>query len=153
MDEKLKPCDDLISRSGLLNELYDFIDYNDDGEQQINADLVIHMVQNAISASRLEQQEERIAELEAENEHLRQEYISPETARVLMEDNERLEREIAAAKEDMHHNDACKVCVGSQKEVDGCDCECLTCKLDCRCKDCRDENKWEWRGAREGEGK
>ena len=38
------------------------------------------------------------AELEAENEHLRQEYISPETARVLMEDNERLTAELASYK-------------------------------------------------------
>jgi hypothetical protein len=24
--------------------------------------------------------------------------------------------------------------------------------FDCRCKECRNESKWEWRGAREGEG-
>ena len=49
MSEKLMPRDDLISRSGLLDELYDFITYNDNGEQEINADLAIHAVQNAKS--------------------------------------------------------------------------------------------------------
>ena len=65
-----------------------------------------------------------------------------------------LERALAAVKEDLHHNDACSVCIGADQEVcKDCDCECQTCVLDCRCKDCRDESKWEWRGAREGEGK
>jgi hypothetical protein len=60
-----------------------------------------------------------------------------------------LERELAAAKADMHHNDACSVCIGAEQEVcKDCDRECQTCVLDCRCKDCRDESKWEWRGAK-----
>ncbi len=76
------------------------------------------------ASDRLEQQEKRIAELE---------------------------REFAAAKADLHCFDACQICVGNQANIDGCECECVTCELDCRCKDCLNENKWEWRGAQEGE--
>ena len=104
-------------------------------------------VQMNDAADCLEQQEQRIAGMERELEW------KDKVIELAQRKQDEAERELAAAKEDMHHNDACKVCVGSQKAVDGCDCECLTCKLDCRCKDCRDENKWEWRGAREGEGK
>jgi chromosome segregation ATPase len=66
-----------------------------------------------------------------------------------------LERALAAVKEDLHHNDACSVCIGADQEVcKDCDRECQTCVLDCRCKDCRDESKWEWRGLpQEGEWK
>jgi hypothetical protein len=95
------------------------------------------------AADRLEQQEAEIARL--------RQLLS---GRARFVECERLERELAAAKADLHHNDACSVCVGAEQEVcKDCDCECLTCVLDCRCKDCRDESKWEWRGAREGEGK
>ena len=59
----------------------------------------------------------------------------------------RVTAERDAAVADLHHNDACTVCVGSSVPVIGCDCECDTCKLDCRCRECRDENKWQWRGA------
>jgi hypothetical protein len=117
-----------------------------------------------LSASHLEQQEQRIAELETENRKIRQNSVSYTTHAEFVSDyqeqiDERdariaeLEWELAAAKEDIHHNDACSVCIGAEQEVcKDCDCECLTCVLDCRCKDCRDESKWEWRGAREGEG-
>jgi hypothetical protein len=109
------------------------------------------------AADRLEQQEQRIAEMEKTRI-----IQSPDAAVALAnaielsEAKERiveLERELAAAKSDLRHNDNCDICVGSLKDPDGCDCECLDCRLDCRCKDCRDESKWEWRGAREGEGK
>jgi peptidoglycan hydrolase CwlO-like protein len=118
-----------------------------------------------LSASHLEQQEQRIAEMETENRKIRQNSVSYTTHAEFVSDyqeqiDERdariaeLEWELAAAKEDIHHNDACSVCIGAEQEVcKDCDCECLTCVLDCRCKDCRDESKWEWRGAREGEGK
>ena len=87
-----------------------------------------------LAADRLERQEQTIAAL---------------TARA-----EQAERELAAAKADLHHNDACSVCIGAEQGIcKDCDLECLDCRLDCRCEDCRDENKWEWRGAREGEGK
>ncbi len=58
--------------------------------------------------------------------------------------------ELAAAKEDLRHNDNCDICIGSMTAHAECDLECLTCRLDCRCKDCNDENKWAWRGAQEG---
>ena len=32
---------------------------------------------------------------------------------------------------------------------DDCSTECDTCEIDCRCKVCIDNNKWEWRGVRE----
>jgi hypothetical protein len=108
------------------------------------------------AADRLEQQEQRIAEMEKTRI-----IQSPDAAVALAnaielsEAKERiveLERELAAAKEDLHHNDACSVCIGAEQGIcKDCDLECLDCRLDCRCKDCRDENKWEWRGAREGE--
>lgn len=59
------------------------------------------------------------------------------------------QRRANAAAKDLHHNDACSICTGSSVEVDGCECECLDCKLNCRCKDCRDESKWQWRGLQE----
>lgn len=61
-------------------------------------------------------------------------------------ENARLRQERDAAVRDLHHNNACKICVGANKEPEGCDFECLTCTLDCRCKNCRDESLWQWRG-------
>lgn len=55
------------------------------------------------------------------------------------------ERDAAVA--DLHHNDACTVCVGSSVQEVECDCECDGSKLDCRCRECRNESKWQWRGA------
>lgn len=104
-----------------------------------------------VAADRLEQQEQRITEMEKTRI-----IQSPDAAVALAnaielsEAKERiveLERELAAAKSDLRHNDNCDICVGSLKAPDGCDCKCLGCSLDCRCKDCRDESKWEWRGA------
>ena len=48
---------------------------------------------------------------------------------------------------DLHHNDACTVCVGPSVPEAECDCECDGCELDCRCRDCRNESKWQWRGT------
>lgn len=33
--------------------------------------------------------------------------------------------------------DSCDLCANNV-EVPGCDVECMTCRLDCACKDCRD---------------
>jgi hypothetical protein len=69
-------------------------------------------------------------------------------------ENSRLQMELAAAKGDLRHNDNCDICVGSRETLDACECDCLDCVLDCRCKECRNESKWEWRGLpQEGEGK
>ena len=109
-----------------------------------------------LAADRLEQQEQRITEMEKTRI-----IQSPDAAVALAnaielsEAKERiveLERELAAAKSDLRHNDNCDICVGSLKAPDGCDCERLGCSLDCRCKDCRDESKWEWRGDVRGKG-
>ncbi len=102
------------------------------------------------TATRLEQQEQRIAALEKD---LGEEWAKRqiESHKALQKQIE-LERELAAAKEDLRHNDNCDICIGSMTAHAECDLECLTCRLDCRCKDCNDENnKWAWRGAQEGE--
>lgn len=54
-----------------------------------------------------------------------------------------------AAVRDLRHRDNCDICIGSQNYISGCNGECLDCNLDCRCKDCRNESKWEWRGIKE----
>ena len=46
------------------------------------------------AADRLEQQEQRIAELEAENEHIRQTHISRSAAQMLVDENNRLRAEL-----------------------------------------------------------
>lgn len=68
---------------------------------------------------------------------------------------EQLEKQLAvvteerdAAVADIKHTDNCDVCVSSLSHGD---CEsnnfdCEKCKADCRCKTCRNENNWEWRG-------
>ena len=61
-------------------------------------------------------------------------------------ENARLRRERDAAVRDLHHNDACTICVGENANAEECEGECLTCSLDCRCKNCRDESLWQWRG-------
>lgn len=66
---------------------------------------------------------------------------------------ERQEQRIAELEKDLRHNDNCDICIGSMTVPAECDCDCLTCSLDCRCKDCTDENKWAWRGARKGENR
>lgn len=60
----------------------------------------------------------------------------------------RLKRERDQAVKDLHHNNACEICIGFN-EQECCDCECLDCTLECRCKNCRDENLWQWRGVQE----
>ena len=63
-------------------------------------------------------------------------------------ENKQLKRERDQAIKDLRHNDACEVCIGFNDQED-CDCECLDCKLKCRCKNCIDESLWQWRGVQE----
>lgn len=63
-------------------------------------------------------------------------------------ENKQLRRERDQAIKDLRHNDACEVCIGFNDQED-CDCECLDCKLKCRCKNCIDESLWQWRGVQE----
>ena len=61
----------------------------------------------------------------------------------------RLKRERDQAVKDLRHKDVCDICIGSLNELEGCDCECLDCKLECRCRNCIDESLWQWRGVQE----
>ena len=66
----------------------------------------------------------------------------------LEDENKQLKRERDQAIKDLRHNDACEGCIGFNDQED-CDCECLDCKLKCRCKNCIDESLWQWRGVQE----
>lgn len=66
----------------------------------------------------------------------------------LEQERNRLKRERDQAIKDLRHNDACEVCIGFNDQED-CGCECLDCKLKCRCKNCIDESLWQWRGVQE----
>lgn len=61
----------------------------------------------------------------------------------------RLKRERDQAIKDLRHKDVCDICIGSLNELEGCNCECLDCKLKCRCRNCIDESLWQWRGVQE----
>lgn len=63
---------------------------------------------------------------------------------------EKITAERDAALRDLHHMDSCDICIGSSTAPKECDCECIDCVLDCRCKNCRNENLWKWRGIQEG---
>ena len=54
-----------------------------------------------------------------------------------------------AAVADLKHMDNCDICKHGQTAPDECDCECDGCTLPCVCRDCRNEDKWEWRGPSE----
>ena len=86
-----------------------------------------------------------IESLQAENKAA---IAGQETLQKALAESQRREQ---AAVENSHHNDACSICVGSSVEIEGCDAECLDCKLNCRCKDCRDKSKWQWRGPQKSE--
>lgn len=60
-------------------------------------------------------------------------------------------RRESAAVADLKHMDNCDICKHGQTAPDGCDCECDECTLPCVCRDCRNEDKWEWRGPSDGE--
>ena len=65
-------------------------------------------------------------------------------------ESQRRERE---AVKDIMCRDHCDVCV-SGKELDNecknADYDCQTCKsATCRCRECRNEDKWQWRGPQE----
>lgn len=61
------------------------------------------------------------------------------------------QRRADAAVADLKHMDNCDICKHGQTAPDGCDCECDECTLPCVCRDCRNEDKWEWRGPSDGE--
>jgi hypothetical protein len=61
------------------------------------------------------------------------------------------QRRADAAVADLKHMDNCDICKHGQTAPDGCDCECDECTLPCVCRDCRNEDKWQWRGPSDGE--
>lgn len=75
-------------------------------------------------------------------------FLNKNTLGKLRAELDRLKRERDQAIKDLRHNDACEVCIGFNDQED-CDCECLDCKLKCRCKNCIDESLWQWRGVQE----
>ena len=56
-----------------------------------------------------------------------------------------------AAVADLKHMDNCDICKHGQTAPDGCDCECDECTLPCVCRDCHNEDKWQWRGPSDRE--
>lgn len=75
-------------------------------------------------------------------------FLNKNTLGKLRAELDRLRHERDQAIKDLRHNDACEVCIGFNDQED-CDCECLDCKLKCRCKNCIDESLWQWRGVQE----
>ena len=61
------------------------------------------------------------------------------------------QRRESAAVEDLKREDNCDICKHGQNAPDGCNLMCSICKLPCMCNDCRDEDKWQWRGPSDGE--
>ena len=66
----------------------------------------------------------------------------------LTEELERVKRERDAAIADLKHGDNCDICAHTAC-VHDCDFECDTCTFDCKCRTCRDECNWEWRGIKD----
>ena len=41
--------------------------------------------------------------------------------------------------------DVCYICKAYNNQPD-CECDCMECKLDCPCRECRECSHWKWRG-------
>jgi FtsZ-binding cell division protein ZapB len=68
----------------------------------------------------------------------------------LAQERERLRRKLDAAVEDILCDDHCDVCAhkNSGTSCERVEFECGECDDPaCICRCCRDENKWQWRGA------
>ena len=58
-----------------------------------------------------------------------------------------------AMEADLKHGvDNCDICKHNNNQPADCDVDCFKCTRDCECKDCRNEDKWEWRGAQGQKG-
>ena len=68
----------------------------------------------------------------------------------LLAEIERLTKERDAAVKDIMCNDHCDVCVFGKEFNNEChdgNFDCVACKSEtCKCRDCRNENKWQCRG-------
>lgn len=67
---------------------------------------------------------------------------------------QQLERERDALLDALKKADVygeCENCKHRDSAPSDCDCECGLCKRNCRCGECRDGDKWEWRGVKEDE--
>ena len=73
-----------------------------------------------------------------------------ESLRAEVDESQRREQ---AAVEDIMCRDHCDVCVSGKEHGGECkkaDYDCLSCKSEtCMCRDCRDEDRWQWRGPQE----
>lgn len=80
---------------------------------------------------------------------------SPTDLTALLSEVKRLRRERDAAVEDIMCRDHCDVCKYSRDGVEDCDkvdFDCAICQsTKCKCRTCRNEDKWDWRGP-SGEG-
>lgn len=60
--------------------------------------------------------------------------------------SEQLRELLRLAAADMRHNDNCDVCAFKDCQP-SCDCECLECELDCKCRGCTDGDGFQWQHA------
>ena len=69
---------------------------------------------------------------------------------LLGEADGRLKKAMADFKHAITEGDPCEICLGYKEdsfECEAADCDCVKCQDEkCYCKDCRDMNKWKWRG-------
>lgn len=66
----------------------------------------------------------------------------------LQNENERLKGNYDNIVEDVKNNavrDICEICKAYNSQPD-CECDCMECKLDCPCRECRECSNWKWRG-------
>jgi hypothetical protein len=95
----------------------------------------------------------RAERAEAGNKKLRQEIDITDAANTALEGAlKQAEAERDAAIADMRPKYNCDICKYTREGVEDCvtyDGDCAVCKSKkCVCRNCRNENKWEWRGAR-----
>ena len=56
-----------------------------------------------------------------------------------------LRSKLDLAVSDVFGEDRCEACAYNGKFDNICDCECASCKLDCKCKTCSKGSNWKWR--------
>ena len=70
--------------------------------------------------------------------------------RMLGDAQERFRKAMDDFKAGITESDPCQICVEYKEDNFGCeaaDLDCMKCEdKKCYCKDCRDMNKWKWRG-------
>ena len=86
---------------------------------------------------------EYIQRLEADNESKQKRIDELESSLA------QVERENEALRNDLKLADTidCTCCIHNQQIIDTCDCNCNQCKEQCVCNTCRNNDKYEWRGV------